>query len=419
MFAHVDCNNFFVSCERVFDSSLDGKPVIVLSNNDGCAIARSNEAKAIGIRMGAPAFEIEDIIKKHDVKVLSTNFVLYADMSLRVKRMLYSFCPEVEDYSIDEVFLNFYGFKDDGLRDYCLNISETVKQGTGIPISIGVAPTKTLAKVATAFAKKYKGYKTVCVIDTEEKRVKALKKTDISDVWGIGRQHTKRLRRMGVSNAYDFAELPQHWVRKNMTIVGEKTWLELNGTPCIDMELTPPDKKSITVSRSFGKMIQDYDTIAEAVSTYASMATSKLRRQGSCAGTIHVFLHTNPFREDLPQYFRSVDVHLPVPSSSSIEIIKYAKEGLAEIYRKGYHYKKAGIILMDIIKEDFIQGDIFDDVDREKHRKIMQILDKINGRYGRNTLGISAQGDGKSWKIKQEKLTPSYTTRLSDFPKVK
>jgi DNA polymerase V len=343
MYALVDCNNFFISCERVFDSRLDGKPVIVLSNNDGCAIARSNEAKALGIKMGANYFEIEQLVKQHNVQVFSTNFVLYADFAMRVKGLLSRYCPEYEDYSIDEVFLGLNGFENYDLKEYCTNIVKTVTQGTGIPISIGVAPTKTLAKVANKYAKKYRGYKNVCLIDTEEKRIKALQNYDVGDVWGIGRQHTKRLNKIGVQTAYEFTQLPQAWVRKNMSVVGERTWAELRGVPCIELETVVPPKQSIMVSRSFGKMIEDFDTLAEAVSTYTAMATAKLRVQKSCAGSLTVFVHTNYFREDLPQYSQNIVITLPVATNSTQEMLHYALEGLRKIYRPKFLYKKAEI----------------------------------------------------------------------------
>jgi DNA polymerase V len=417
MIALVDCNNFFVSCERVFDSRLEGKPVIVLSNNDGCAIARSNEAKALGIKMGANFFEIENIVKKHNVQVFSTNFVLYADMSLRVKGLLTRFCPEIEDYSIDESFLDFNGFEHINMKEYGTKIAQTVKQGTGIPVSIGIAPTKTLAKVANRFAKKFAAYQSVCLIDTDEKRIKALQKTEIGDVWGIGRQHTKRLMALGIKTAYDFTQLPQPWVRKHMTVVGERTWSELLGTPCIQMEHVAPAKQSIMVSRSFGKMIDDYTTISEAVSTYTNMAAAKLRKQKSCAKAILVFIDSNPFREDLEQYSRHIILNMLVASNSSQELIHYALEGLRKIFRPNIHYKKAGVMLMDICSEKLIQGNLFDTVDRKKHQSLMVVMDRVNDYYGRNTLKIAAMGDGKAWKIKQERLSPCYTTRLSDFPK--
>jgi len=419
MYALCDGNNFFVSCERVFDSSLEGKPVIVLSNNDGCAISRSNEAKALGIKMGANFFEIEDLVRRHDVQVFSTNFVLYADMSIRMKSMLSRFCPEVEDYSIDEAFLDFSGFDNVDLRKHCLKMAQSVKQGVGIPVSVGVAPTKTLAKVANKFAKKFAGYKSVCVIDSEDKRVKALQKTEIGDVWGIGRRHTKRLNLMNIKTAYEFTQLPCAWVRKNMTVVGEKTWRELQGEPCIDMEAVQPDKQSIMVSRSFGKMIRECDVILEALSNYTCMAAAKLRKQKSCAKSVLVFIDTNPFREDLEQYSRHIIMNLPVATNSNMEIVKYVDEGLKKIFRPGYFYKKAGVMLMEICGQDVIQGNIWDKIDRKKHSRLMEVLDRTNNRYGRNALKLAVQGDGEQWKIKQERLSPAYTTRISDFPKVK
>ena len=417
MYALLDCNNFFVSCERVFDSRLDGKPVIVLSNNDGCAIARSNEAKALGIKMAANFFEIEDLVKQHNVQVLSTNFVLYADMSMRVKGLLSQFCPEWEDYSIDEVFCLLKGFENYDLKEYCTTIAKTIKQGTGIPTSIGVAPTKTLAKVANRYAKKYPAYKSVCLIDTEEKRIKALQKLEVGDVWGIGYRHTKRLNAIGVTTAYDFTQLPKAWIRKNMTVTGERTWSELHGIPCIEMETVPPAKQSIMVSRSFGKMIEDYDTIGEAVSTYTAMAAAKLRKQKSCAKSALVFIDTNPYRNDLAQYSQHIVITLPVATNSTQELLFYVLDGLKKIYRPKFLYKKAGVMLMDIASEDAVQGNLFDKVDRKKQQRLMTVLDTVNDRYGRNTLKFGCMGDGKAWKIKQERLSPCYTTRLSDFPK--
>lgn len=417
MYALVDCNNFFASCERVFDSRLEGKPVIVLSNNDGCAIARSNEAKALGIGMGANFFEIEELVKRHDVQVFSTNFVLYADMSLRVKGLLSRFCPDIEDYSIDESFLDFNGFEHFNLKAYCETIAQTVKQGTGIPVSIGIAPTKTLSKMANKYAKKYPGYKSVCMIDSDEKRIKALQKFEIGDVWGIGRRHTKRLTALGVKTAYDFTQMPQAWVRKNMTVVGERTWSELRGTPCINMEIVATAKQSIMISRSFGKMIVDYTTISEAVATYTSMAAAKLRKQKSCAKSMLVFVDSNPFREDLEQYSQHIIMNLLVATNSSQELINYALEGLKKIFCSKIHYKKAGVMLMDICPADIIQGNLFDTIDRKKHQDLMAVMDRVNNYYGRNTLKIAAMGDGKAWKIKQERLSPCYTTRMSDFPK--
>jgi DNA polymerase V len=416
MYALVDCNNFFVSCERVFDSSLEGKPVIVLSNNDGCAIARSNEAKALGIKMGANFFEIEDIVKKHNVQVFSTNFVLYADMSMRVKGLLSQFCPDTEDYSIDESFLDFRGFEKYNLKEYCTKISNTIKQGTGIPVSIGVAPTKTLAKVANKYAKKYAGYESVCIIDSEEKRVKALKNFEIGDVWGIGRQHTKKLTAMGIKSAYDFTQLPRLWIHKKMTVTGERTWNELKGISCIQMQPITPDKKSIMVSRSFGKMTDDYNILREAISTFTAMAAAKLRKQKSCAKSALIYIDTNFYREDLPQYNQSITITFPVATNSTHVILPYILNGLKQIFRPNYWYKKAGVLLLDFCSQDLVQGNLFDSVDREKEQNLMKVMDTINDRFGRNSLRIAAMGDGKEWKIKQERLSQCYTTRLNELP---
>ena len=418
MYALVDGNNFFVSCERVFDSSLDNKPVIVLSNNDGCAIARSNEAKALGIKMGANYFEIEQLVKRHNVQVFSTNFVLYADMSMRMKGLLSRFTPAIEDYSIDEAFLDFTGFKTETLRDYCLDMSRTVRQGIGIPVGVGIAPTKTLAKVANRFAKKYPGYEGVAIIDTDAKRIKALQLTYIGDVWGIGRRHTERLLNMGVKTAYDFTQLNRSWVRKHMTVVGERTWRELHGQPCIEMETVVPDKQSIMVSRSFGKMIEDFSTIKEAAATYTCMAAAKLRKQKSHAKALMVFLETNRFRNDLPQNNRHTVITMPVATNSSLEILHYVSKALERIYIPGYKYKKTGVMLMDISSEDAYQMNLWDNIDRTKHKRLMEVLDRTNERYGRNSLKPAILGDGRQWKIKQERLSPCYTTRMSDFPKV-
>lgn len=419
MFGLCDGNNFFVSCERVFDSSLENKPVVVLSNNDGCVIARSNEAKALGIKMGANFFEIEDFVKKHNVQVYSTNFVLYADMSIRMKGLLSRFTPQLEDYSIDEAFLDLSGFTKEKLSEHCYEMVHTVKQGSGIPVSLGVASTKTLAKVANRFAKKYSGYKNVCIIDTEEKRIKALQNTKVSDVWGIGRRNAKKLLDIGVQTAYDFTLLNRVWVRKQMTVVGERTWRELHGEPCIDIETIQPDKQSIMVSRSFGKMIDDFSTIKEATANYACMAAAKLRKQKSCAKSLLVFLETNPFRNDLPQYSQHIVITMPVATNSSIEIVNYLSVGLKKIFRPGYKYKKSGVMLMDIYSENAIQGHLWDKIDREKHRRLMEVLDRTNDRYGSNTLKLAVLGDGEQWKIKQKRLSPCYTTRMSDFPKAK
>lgn len=419
MFALVDCNNFYASCERAFNPYWNGRPVVVLSNNDGCVIARSNEAKRIGIKMGVPAYQIKTEIEQYGIGVFSSNYTLYGDMSNRVMTILSSYSPSIEIYSIDEAFLDFSGFGLFDLKEYGEGLVRAVTKGTGIPISTGIANTKTLAKVANKFAKKYKGYKGVCIIDTEEKRIEALKRTEIGDVWGIGYRHAKRLALYGVKTAYDFAQMPRNWVRQRMTVVGERTWKELNGEPCIDMELITPAKKQISTSRAFGQTVSDITGLEEAVSSYASICASKLRKQKSCAQSLMVFIHTNNFREDLQQYFQNCVIKLPVPTNSTPEIVHYALTALRNIYRKGYQYKKAGVIIMDISPSNAVQQNLFDTINRDKHKKLMEVVDRLNSGFTENNLSLAIQGGRRKWKLKQELLSPCYTTKLSDVIKIK
>lgn len=414
MFGLVDCNNFYASCERVFNPSLNGKPIVVLSNNEGCVIARSNEAKVLGIKMGVPAYQIKDLVKQHDVAVFSSNYVLYGDMSGRVMSMLAELAPEIEVYSIDEAFLNLEGIQD--LQTLGSKIVRQVTRGTGIPVSAGIASTKTLAKVANKFAKKYPAYNRLCIIDTEEKREKALKLFEIGDVWGIGRRQAAKLEKQGIKTAYDFTHLPGSWVRKNMTVTGERTWKELRGISCIDMESAPPAKKQICTSRSFGKMVEDIDTMSEAIATHASTCAKKLRQQKSYAMSLMVFIHTNNFREDLPQYWKNTIIKLPVPTSDTLEIVHYALEGLKSIFMPGYQYKKAGVIITEIVTS--AQLGLFDTVDREKREKLMQAIDKVNGEH-RHLVKLAVQGNGRDWKLKQEQLSKRYTTDINEVLTIK
>ena len=407
MFGLVDCNNFYASCERVFNPSLNGKSIVVLSNNDGCVIARSYEAKALGIKMGVPAYKIKGLVKQHDVAVFSSNYVLYGDMSGRVMSMLAELAPEIEVYSIDEAFLNLEGIQN--LQILGSEIVRQVTRGTGIPVSVGIAPTKTLAKVANKFAKKYPAYNRLCIIDTEDKRTKALQLTGIGDVWGIGRKQAAKLEKQGVRTAYDFTQLPGSWVRKNMTVTGERTWKELRGISCIDMEIAPPAKKQICTSRSFGKMVEDIDTMSEAIATHASTCAKKLRQQKSYAMSLMVFIHTNNFREDLPQYWKNTIVQLPIPTSDTLEIVEYALSGLKTIFMEGYQYKKAGVIITEITTN--AQLGLFDSIDRDKRERLMQVVDKINGKF-QHHVKLAVQGSGRDWKLKQ--LSQRYTTDINE-----
>jgi DNA polymerase V len=418
MYGLVDCNNFYASCQRVFEPHLIGKPVVVLSNNDGCVIARSNEAKALGIPMGAAAFEYKKLFEENNVFVYSSNYALYGDMSSRVMNLLSNFTPEIEIYSIDEAFLKFDGFKYVDLNEYGLQIKRTVTKGTGIPISVGFAPTKALSKVANKIAKKFpEKTNGVYVIDTDEKRIKALKWLPIEDVWGIGRKHAKRLKNKNVHNAFQFTQLHDDWVRKEMAVVGLRLKHELEGKPTLDLDL-PKSKKMIATTRSFESMHTKFDDLAERISTFTASCSEKLRRQNSHCNMIMVFLHTNYFRKDLPQYSRSIVVKTDFPTNSTIELTKYAKSGLKAIFEEGYHYKKAGVIVMGLTPNNETQLSLFNS-SNPKHQPLMGVVDKLNKSYGTNKVKFGNQSLGRQWKIKQEKLSPRYTTSINEVINIK
>ena len=415
MFALVDCNSFYCSCERVFNPRLEHLPVVVLSNNDGCVISRTNEAKALNIPMGAIAHEIKHLVEKHKVAVFSSNYALYGDMSARVMTVLGQFAPEVEVYSIDEAFLNLTGFDHTDLNVYAKTIVKTVRQATGIPVSVGVAPTKTLAKLANRLSKKVADKKGVCVLDTPQAIELALKQCPIEDVWGVGRQHAKRLALMNVVTAHDFTQLSRVWVQKNMSVVGLRMWEELRGQPCYVLELTNPAKKSICTSRSFGKMLNQYRDIEEAVANHAATCAQKMRLQKSCASVVSVFVATNPFKSDTPQYSNTISVTLPHSTNHSAELVHYAKDALKRIFKEGYWYKKVGVMVFELTPENTQQTNLFrNPVNDEKGQKLMTVLDQINARYGKNTVKVAAQGEGKTWRLRREHLSPCYTTQLKD-----
>ena len=414
MFALVDCNNFYASCQRVFEPHLIGKPVVILSNNDGCVIARSNEAKVLGIPMGAPAFEYKKLFEDNNVFVYSSNYALYGDMSSRVMNILSTFSPQIEVYSIDEAFLKFQGFEMFDLDEYGVRIQRTVTKGTGIPVSIGFAPTKALAKVANKIAKKFpERTQSVYTIDNEEKRIKALKWTKIEDVWGIGRKHAKRLKNIKITNAYQFTQLNDDWVRKEMAVVGLRLKHELQGKPTLNLE-APKNKKMIATTRSFEKMYTKFEDISERVSTFTASCAEKLRKQNSHCNMIMVFVQTNYFRKDQPQYSRNIVIKTDFPTNSTIELNHYAQIGLKQIFREGYHYKKAGVIVMGLTPNNETQLSLFN-TSNPKHQPLMSIIDKMNKSYGKNKIKFATQSIDRQWKMKQEKLSPSYTTRINDI----
>lgn len=417
MFALVDCNNFYASCERVFNPSLIGKPIVVLSNNDGCVVARSNESKALGIPMGAPAFEYEALFKANNVHVFSSNYELYGDISSRVMSTLSCYTPEIEIYSIDEAFLKLKGFnKHFDLKLYGLEMVKNVKRDTTIPISVGIAPTKALAKVANKIAKKFpERTNSVYIIDDEEKRIKALKWTKIEDVWGIGRQHTKRLNAINVSTAFQFTQLQDEWVRKNMTVQGLRLKKDLLGISAIDFEDLKP-KKNIAVTRSFDKMYDKKEEIAERLSTFSANCGEKLRKQNSHTNLIMVFLYSNFFRKDLPQHRGFISIKTDFPTNSTLEINRYTQLALDRIFKEGIKYKKAGIIVSEITPADNFQLGLFHS-ENPKHIDLMQTIDIVNKRYG-NVVKFGRNDLKKRWKMKQLKVSKRYTTSWNDILEV-
>jgi len=417
MFALIDCNNFYASCERVFNPSLNNQPVVVLSNNDGCVIARSNEAKALGIPMGAPAFQIKQLLNKHNIHVFSSNYALYGDMSARVMNILSNFSPELEVYSIDEIFLKLEGFNLYDLTQYGWNMIDLVKRSTSIPISIGIAPTKSLAKVANKIAKKFpERTKGTYVIDTPLKVEKGLKWTEIGDVWGIGRQYLRKLLGIQVTNAWQFTQLPNEYVRKEMSIVGLRLQRDLSGIPTLDLEEVAV-KKNIAVTRSFEKMYTDLEDIRERVATYASKVSLKLRKQNSCCQIAYLFLHTNRHREDLPQYANGISIRMPFETNSTMVITKAAITGLKRIYREGFQYKKAGIIVMGLTPDTQKQLGLFYNED-PRHKVLMQTIDRLNKNCF-DQVKFGAQDLSKVWKMQQNHLSKRYTTRLSELIEIK
>ena len=415
MFALVDCNNFYASCERVFDPRLENRPIVVLSNNDGCVIARSNEAKALGIAMGEPAFQKEKVYAKHNVAIFSSNFALYGDMSQRVMRTLAQHSAAMEIYSIDEAFLECGGLTADGLDRFGSHLRKTVKQWTGIPVSIGVAPTKTLAKVANHVAKRLPDNSGVCVLNKEETIEYCLKKLPVEKLWGVGRRYALFLRSWGINTAWDLRRMPEGWVKDNMTVVGLRLQKELKGEPCIPLENQPQKKKEICTSRSFGTMVIELDELKQAVSMYATRCAEKLRTQNSCTNLVEVFIHTNPFRPDLPQYKNVRFVRLPVASNSTLSIVQAALRGLRSIYRAGYQYKKAGVIVSGLVPSNTIQYNLFHSTDEDRHMRLMNAMDTVNDREGRDILRVAEQGFDRRWTLRQERLSPCYTTRWADF----
>lgn len=431
MYGIVDCDNCYVSCERVFRPDLEGKIVVVLSNNDGCVVARSNEAKAIGIKEGTPYFQLAQLFPNQKIAVFSSNYELYGELTARVVSIISKEAPSYFRYSIDECFVYLDGMENINLQKWGEHLHNRIKREVGMPVSIGLAPNKTLAKIASKLAKKFEVYRHCCIIDNDENRIAALKWLPIEDVWGIGRRYAAKLQSLGCKTAYDFAEHHKDWVRltfNNINIV--RTWQELNGEDCVPNEELAK-KKSICTSRSFNGMIGDFETLRTHVANYASKCAEKLRKQGTVASIVGVFVNTNAFREDLAQYWNFQEARLITPTSSTIPIVKAATDVLRSIYKQGYQYKKAGVIVMGISPNSPIQQDLFDiNAEQiEKFKRLDAVVDRINKLNGSETIVIGSQqytqkdGKGKADvfanAIKHDFKSKNPTTRWSDIIKLK
>ena len=418
MYALVDCNNFYTSCERVFNPNLEGKPVAILSNNDGCVISMSDEAKTLQLPFGAPIFKWEAFCKTNNIVVLSSNYPLYGDMSKRVMSILKQFTPDVEVYSIDEAFLQFKGFDHYNFKDYGLEIRQRIYKWTGIPTCVGIAPTKALSKVANKIARKFpEKTKGVYVIDSEESRLKALKWMKIEDVWGIGSGLKKRLQVKGCKTAYDFTELDSEWVRKNLSIVGWRLQKDLLGISKIPLD-EPARKHSIATTRSFDYTYDDVNYIKERISTFATVCAEKLRHQGSSCHMIVVLLRSDSHKKSTEQHRASTIVSFPYPTDSSLLISQQAVKAVETIYKKGIRYKKAGVIVTGLVPTDNYQLDLFHNED-PKHKPLMSAIDHVNQRYKGHKVKLGNQDLERTWKMRQERLSPRYTTNINDIITVK
>ena len=414
MYALIDCNNFYVSCERLFNPQYLSKPVVVLSNNDGCVVSRSDEAKKLGIPMGAPAYQYQQLFKKHDVKVFSSNYNLYADMSQRVMNILQRYTPDFEVYSIDESFLQFKGFETFFELDIVgRKIKTDIKKSLGIPVCVGMAPTKALAKVANKIAKKFPDQLNgVYMIDTNEKRIKALKWLAIEDVWGIGRRLAARLRLLHVNTAYDFTQLSDSYLKKEFSIVELRLKKELLGESVLSLE-DIKTKQSIATTRSFERDEQDYDFVKERVATFAISCAEKLRKQNSDAHLISVLIQTNPQKE-IMQYRRTVTLQLPYGSNSNLTLCKYAIKALDMIFREGYAYKRAGVIVSSFSQASEKQLNLFNEQDL-RHNNLMKAIDAMNQKMGESKIKLGIQDLDRTWKMRQDHLSKNFTTNFNDL----
>jgi DNA polymerase V len=409
----IDCNNFYVSCERVFQPKLRRRPVVVLSNNDGCIIARSNEAKSLGLKMGTPLFKAQELIEEHGVAVYSSNYALYGDMSHRVMEALQEFTPEIEVYSIDEAFMSLDGDRDQAFYSRGIDIRGKVLKWTGIPVSIGIAQTKTLAKVANHLAKKDAAHQGVLDLTPVEVQTDALEQTPVGEVWGVGPSYSKLLKAAGITTARKLRDADRRWIRQRMTVVGARIVEELRGVSCLPLEQCPSKKKSVTCSRSFGVLVESLAELREAVAIYMSRAAERLRRFRLAAGVVTVFINTNRFSNEA-QYSNSITYEMASPTDATNELLKWALRGLEQIYLAGYRYKKVGVMLNNLVPVDQLSKRLFGDARFERSRKVMAALDQINAKHGRDTVRFGvAQPDGR-WRTKFLRRSRRYTTCLSE-----
>lgn len=418
--ALIDCNNFYVSCERVFQPRLEGRPVVVLSNNDGCAVARSNEVKALGVKMGEPWFKLERLAKQHGIVALSSNYALYGDLSARVMSLLATFSPRQEIYSIDECFLDLDGYAPQSLQAYGQTIRQTVKRNVGIPVCVGIAETKTLAKLANHCAKKgYAGREGVCdfgLLDEVQRRM-LFARIPAGDVWGVGRKIAEGLADIGINTVEALRRADLEQIRHEFSVVLVRTVQELNGVPCVDMDDVRQPRQQIMVSRSFGSEVASFADLAESVAYFATRAAEKLRGDGSVAASLCVHIQTNPFKQDEPQYQRSLIVPLARASDDTTKLVNAAIKGLREIYREGFRYKKSGVLLMGLQAKAARQPDLFDDAPaQEKSNSLSRVMDDINRRMGAGSITIAAAGTRQRWAMRRERKSPNYTTDWNELP---
>jgi DNA polymerase V len=416
--ALIDVNNFYVSCERVFNPKLEDRPVVVLSNNDGCAVARSNEVKALGVKMGQPWFQLKELAKKHDIVAYSSNYALYADMSNRVMRILAMFSPNQEIYSIDECFLDLTGFGSKNLLLYGQQIRQRIRQWTGLPVCVGMGSTKTLAKLANQMAKKNPEFNGVCDLNSmsPEQQADWFGKIEAGEIWGIGRRLAPRLHGMGINTVLDLKTASLSRMRTCFSVVMEKIVCELNGVPCIELEEIHPPKKQIISSRSFGIPASDLASLEESVSLHASRAAEKLRRQQSYARIVHVFIRTSPFSKKTPYYANGLAIPMPAQTNNTVRLTKVALWGLRRIYRHGYQYQKAGVMLSELVQGECPQADLFgSNLADARASKLMNVMDQINVRMGRGALRLASEGFKQTWKMKQGNKSPNYTTNWDEL----